>query len=251
LALLRALVRLRDVEELPLLDSLNRLASDSCRQPIQLRFVPALAHSAALYETRIHALNEIETREILHDLLNALAWLAFPAAKAAVNRVHVRELVAQALPQGRGTARDGATLFDESGLILLTDDHALTTDLASVSWQDLFVGGRARFIQHCRVVVIGHALAEKLIRPYKALTGHALILEVQTQALEAEPSVQLGLADARAAECIEQADFGPRCLVPIPVLGVPGWWAPNENAEFYADAMVFRTRGRAKRPRPK
>lgn len=26
----------------------------------------------------------------------------------------------------------------------------------------------------------------------------------------------------------------------LPVLGVPGWWAGNENPGFYADASVFR-----------
>jgi len=26
----------------------------------------------------------------------------------------------------------------------------------------------------------------------------------------------------------------------LPVLGVPGWWAANENPAFYDDASVFR-----------
>ena len=26
----------------------------------------------------------------------------------------------------------------------------------------------------------------------------------------------------------------------LPVLGVPGWWAANENPDFYADTSVFR-----------
>ena len=26
----------------------------------------------------------------------------------------------------------------------------------------------------------------------------------------------------------------------LPVLGVPGWWAANEDPAFYADASVFR-----------
>lgn len=28
---------------------------------------------------------------------------------------------------------------------------------------------------------------------------------------------------------------------PLPVLGVPGWWAENENFCFYDDSLVFRS----------
>jgi hypothetical protein len=29
-------------------------------------------------------------------------------------------------------------------------------------------------------------------------------------------------------------------FLPLPVLGIPGWWAPNENPGFYDDTQVFR-----------
>jgi hypothetical protein len=29
-------------------------------------------------------------------------------------------------------------------------------------------------------------------------------------------------------------------FAPLPVLGVPHWWAANEDPMFYADAQVFR-----------
>jgi hypothetical protein len=29
-------------------------------------------------------------------------------------------------------------------------------------------------------------------------------------------------------------------FLPLPVLGVPGWWAANEDAAFYRDEAVFR-----------
>jgi len=39
--------------------------------------------------------------------------------------------------------------------------------------------------------------------------------------------------------------------VPLPVLGVPGWWAGNEAPDFYADAQVFRpARPAAESPAP-
>jgi hypothetical protein len=30
-------------------------------------------------------------------------------------------------------------------------------------------------------------------------------------------------------------------FMPLPVLGVPGWWSANENPDFYTDKTVFRT----------
>jgi hypothetical protein len=29
-------------------------------------------------------------------------------------------------------------------------------------------------------------------------------------------------------------------FTPLPVLGIPGWWAENENFSFYDDSLVFR-----------
>ena len=37
-----------------------------------------------------------------------------------------------------------------------------------------------------------------------------------------------------------QPVLSPRLLLPLPVLGIPGWWPANENPGFYADTAVFR-----------
>jgi hypothetical protein len=29
-------------------------------------------------------------------------------------------------------------------------------------------------------------------------------------------------------------------FLPLPVLGVPGWWPDNESPDFYEDVAVFR-----------
>ena len=34
--------------------------------------------------------------------------------------------------------------------------------------------------------------------------------------------------------------LGPAELAPLPVLGVPGWWAANEAASFYDNRDYFR-----------
>jgi cytochrome P450 len=36
--------------------------------------------------------------------------------------------------------------------------------------------------------------------------------------------------------------------MPLPVLGIPGWWPANRDPSFYADAQVFRP-GRSERTR--
>ena len=39
---------------------------------------------------------------------------------------------------------------------------------------------------------------------------------------------------------ITAASWSAKPFLPLPVLGVPGWWPANENPGFYDDADVFR-----------
>ena len=72
------------------------------------------------YEERIFRTGEVATRPgSWHDLFNALAWLAFPRAKAALNRLHHDELARRGDGPARGTVRDVATLFDRNRIASL------------------------------------------------------------------------------------------------------------------------------------
>jgi hypothetical protein len=231
--------------QLPLLGALDRLAQRRRQGMTSLRFVEPSAARAADYERRIQERGEIETRPNSHDLFNALSWLSYPASKAAINRVHLRELAARDAQGGqgaRGRARDAATLLDENGLIILTDSRELACALSEASWEDLFVTKRAAFCEHCECLTIGHGLAEKLWRPYKALTAHALLVRVSSADLAGSLPTRVRVSDALAARRITAGDFSPGELVPIPVLGLPGWWPANEHSGFYRDAAVFRPR---------
>ena len=73
---------------------------------------------AAAYEAHIAATGRVPTRENAHDLFNALAWLAFPLTKAALNARQAAELARDGVRGSRGPVRDAATLIDESGLLL-------------------------------------------------------------------------------------------------------------------------------------
>jgi hypothetical protein len=236
----RPLGRLLEVlcnDGVDLYDTLNQLARAAGLRPI--RFTPDCTHAAAEYEERIFHRQEVPTRKTLHDLFNALCWITFPLAKRAINGVHVRELAREGT-RGRGRARDAATLIDESGLILIADTPAIEALLAAARWEELFIERRLWFSRHSRPFVIGHGLCEKLLQPYKALTAHALVLTVPSDVLRAPMDLQREAADRAAAQAILEPALSPGRLVPIPVLGLPGWWASNDEAQFYADPAVFR-----------
>lgn len=200
------------------------------------------------YEIGIHARGEMPYRpRDWHDFFNALAWLAYPHSKAALNAAHCAALRREgADPHGRkpGTrsrARDALTLFDESGAIVATDDPALLEDLRAFRWKRLFSERRARACASLRVYVVGHALMEKALFPYIGMTAHALAIVVDRELVQAPAARQLERLDALAAAEIARLD-APQALTPLPVLGVPGWWRGNEAASFYDNETYFRPR---------
>lgn len=192
------------------------------------------------YERRIHRTGEVPTRANWHDLFNALAWLAYPRAKAALNAAHV---AAAAQESGaRGRRRDALTLFDESGVAVATSAPDLAVLLTGFRWKELFWRERGRVGREMRFFVFGHALAEKALSPFVGMTGHAIVLAVEPEFFEAAVPAQRAQVDAQLAQRFA-ADGGPatpRDLAPLPVLGVPGWWPPNGDAAFYDNERYFR-----------
>lgn len=179
------------------------------------------------YEHHIAASGRVPTRDNAHDLFNGLVWLRCPAFKAALNRAHV---TAPPAPAGRrGALRDALTLLDESGL-LLEAPPALAQALRDQDWATLFIALRALW-QQTRLLLVGHALLEKLQAPRKPLCARALLVD-----------------DVEAP--VLPATLSPAELPPLPVLGIPGWWAPNASREFYDDERVFRAKRLASAPAP-
>ena len=101
----------------------------------------------AQYEPRCYLKGEVPTRaNNWHDLLNALVWLTFPKAKAAINARHYRALTAEMSPatrSQRGAVRDTNTLLDESGVIVACADDELAELLRNFQWKELFWQRRA------------------------------------------------------------------------------------------------------------
>jgi hypothetical protein len=189
------------------------------------------------YEAGILASGAVPSRERnWHDLLNALTWLAFPHAKSGLNAEQCNEL-GQHRGSPRGARSDAATLFDESGLLLLARDGELAELLATRRWQEAFVARRQAW-QDVRVYAFGHAVLEKLLAPWPGITAKCLFLPVESLPEPGPPPpwLDLALADAWRDGRVRR----PADLFPLPVLGVPGWWPANADATFYQDIHVFR-----------
>ena len=186
------------------------------------RFVPQgdLAEGTA-YESHIARTGCVPTRDNAHDLFNGLVWLTFPALKGRLNALHAAQIARDGVGAQRGAMRDALTLFDENAA-LWQAPPVLVDALRQRDWTALFITHRALWSE-CRLTLIGHALLEKLLAPRKAMTAHVWPLH--------------GEVDAALPEELLRSHRG---WLPLPVLGVPDWWNPNEQIGFYDDAAVFR-----------
>lgn len=198
------------------------------------------------YEVRIHDTGEVPTRVgsgARHDLYNALAWLAWPRAKARLNALHAQALTGSESGSGsvRGPLRDATTLFDENAALWIGLDPELEARLRAFDWNGLFVAARERMVASVRVLAFGHALLEKLDAPFKAITAHAWPLRLPAGA-------PLAAVDAALADSLRPGRLGTRAFCPLPVLGVPGWCDGNRDPAFYNDPAVFRAGRRRVQP---
>ena len=251
LMVLRAAARHLAGDDWPALSRLQEViarAGICTASGLPLRLVLPAAGADVSYEQRLYVRGELEFRERnWHDLFNALVWLTFPRAKAALNARHHAALSAGKLG-GRGPVRDALTLFDESGVIVLSADAELLSMIREFRWKPLFWERRAAVNAGMDFLPFGHALCEKALTPYKGITGRALLLEVDRDFLELSLAERLTQIDRRLALHIAdpQALRQTHELAPLPVLGVPGWCSDNEQSAYYDDRDHFRP-GRTRR----
>jgi hypothetical protein len=207
---------------------LNALAK---ARGLSVRFsAPIETTSARAYEATIDATGAVPTRANAHDFFNAVQWLAFPRLKAAINAAHMRHLATES--GTRVVPRDVLTMLDESGVLVASRDESLLALLRTFQWHALFVTRRAEVIANMRFALIGHGLLEKALDPFVGLTGKAVLLQINDDQ---------SLDDAAARWVADDANLAStRHLAPLPLLGVPGWDARNEDARFYDNADYFR-----------
>ncbi|MSQ71825.1 MAG: DUF3025 domain-containing protein [Betaproteobacteria bacterium] len=248
---LAAPLRLCPPGRFPDLAELNAMTTPAMQSGggVPIRFAPPQLRTrelASQYEVRVYRDGAIPTRENeWHDLFNALVWLRFPRTKAALNRRHFEELTAQpsaAKNAARGPVRDCLTLFDEGGVIVACADPHLARMLQGFRWKELFWESRDQVCRAMRFFVFGHSIHEKALEPYVGLTAKAVLVPVAATLLDAPGDALLPVLDEAAAQWLLQSDnlHTTLDLMPLPIMGVPGWHGGNEHAAFYDDARVFR-----------
>ena len=182
------------------------------------------------YERYIFQTGNCPTRDNLHDFFNGLCWLHFPQTKTRLNQLQAAQIEAHGIRDVRGAVRDALTVFDENAAFMYAPD-ALWDALVAKDWQKLF--GELRPLWHeAHLVLFGHALLEKLTAPRKAITAHVYRVHPASNSIND--------LDAWVAQDISAERLAAKPFAHLPVLGVPGWWAANEDASFYADEAVFR-----------
>ena len=215
--------------------SLNRLAAAAnvCNSNSQrITFCEAEATTEEAYETYIARTGCVPTRANLHDFFNALIFLRFPSAKAQLNRLQSASIARDGVRAVRGPVRDAATLIDENAVLVVTDRPDIVESLRGHDWSGLFQHRRSAWAGGVSVFAFGHALLHKLQRPYKGITAHALHIALA-------PGSSLDEIDRCMAAGLDER-LTPHDLMPLPVLGIPGWCAQNEKPDFYSDPVVFR-----------
>lgn len=194
------------------------------------------------YEEFISATGNVPTRDNLHDFFNALVWLSFPKIKVQLNAIQAAEIEragGRTLSNGtRGKTRDAATLFDENAALLVVRDTNWIEAFRVHRWQEVFIERREAFERDCEVWLFGHALMEKLVTPYKAITAHAWPLTVENAFFDWSMHGKRCWLDETISRQLENG-LMPSDFTPLPVLGVPHWF-DGQSDGFYADSAVFR-----------
>ena len=230
--------------DFPPCSQLNTLLADGLSsgggQPI--RFVESGQLDDDNYEHRIYTTGQVSTRQhSWHDLFNALVWMRFPLIKTAMNCLHY-QAGAKVNRGSRGQLRDALTLFDECGVIVFSDRLELLRALAERRWSAAFLSDD--FSASVLLSICGHAMLEKYLSPYKAMTAKALLVLVNSDFMELPRQEMLNHLDREISKQMlsGQTLTKPAALSPLPLAGVPGWWPHGDQGSnmFYDDQQVFR-----------
>lgn len=227
-------VAARVVAGMPCHEALNLQIDAAGGAGAPVRFVPQSdLPTGVAYEKYIFDNGKCPTREGLHDFFNGLCWLHFPATKKRLNELQAEQIEQDGVGQLRGAVRDALTVFDENAVFLQAPD-VLWDALVAKDWHTLFVSQRPMWAD-AHLAIFGHALLEKLVMPRKPITAHVYRVHGAQPATASMASLDAWVAADLSADKLARKPFAH-----LPVLGLPGWWPANENADFYGDTNVFR-----------
>lgn len=234
-------------------DDLNKLCALQNLQMLTrsgktVRFAPQIPGKDVVeqrYESGIYLTGAIPTRtQNWHDFFNALVWQIFPQAKSVLNQLHYQAQLVELSNQVRNRCklRDAATLFDESGVIVVCSQAALIQLIKDFEWKELFWWQRKTVLLSMRFFVFGHGLYEKALNPYAGMTGKAVIFNVPETFFAQDLPAQLCAIDTMLELYLLQSLSSTSDLVPVPLLGYPGWIGDNDSEVYYENKQYFRDR---------
>ena len=232
--LVRRLPALQALWSEPTLSQLNQLAQASA---CPVSFCENHPESAQDYERFVFENAQVPTRiETWHDRLNIAMWLLWPETKLALNRAHIHDLSRSVSTGTRSRRRDALTLIDECALVLVSPDPSWSELNRNHRWKEMFWHRRNAWLNGVTPLVLGHGLAEQLLKPHLGLTAKAIHFQTERHATSSE--VQQ-VADRWLASRIEVDFVDPKPLCPLPVLGIPNWHE-TQSIEFYENESYFR-----------
>ena len=215
-----------------------------CPLPPGLRCVLDLQPDA-YYESHIAATGQVPTRaRNWHDLFNALAWLAWPRLKTALNARHQAAIAAGEAK--RRPIRDSATLLDECGLLMPYAERALAEAVDGMRWGELWQDRRADWGRLIDAYPLGHALPEMLLAPFIGLTGKSLAAAGRRQLFTLPFPTRLARLDALAAERLSTLDR-PSRLAPCPCWASPAGTLARRTPGFTPMQIIFDPAGARRR----
>jgi len=188
------------------------------------------------YESRIYLKDELQTRtENWHDFFNAMIWLSFSDTKKILNKLHYQASNTRKTGTNRSPLENAIALFDECGLIIISDKKNYLNLIKNHQWSELFYDHKDNFNDHIKCVTFGHAMYEKALKPYIGMTAHAILI-YSDELL----SKDLTYIDNAVANMWENNEIKTtRDLQPVPILGIPGWHH-SQNRAFYSNTGYFR-----------
>ncbi len=199
------------------------------------------------YEPQIYLQGALTTRtDNWHDFFNFLVWMTFPKTKALLNAQQYQALArrhAQHIPE-RTPLENKLAHFDECGMVVLSTDNNILTQLREHRWQQVFWQQSTELESSTRFIIFGHGLYEKCLHPYIGMTGKALFLTIEAEYLQLDNQQQLLRLDTRLTEELSRVneEHSQYRLYPLPLLGIPGWHYQHQDEAFYQNKDYFRAK---------
>lgn len=194
------------------------------------------------YEASIYLRGELRTRDNnWHDFFNLMMWYTFPNIKAVINKWQYKKLSARDIHAPRSHAENLLTQLDEGGIIIVSSNSHLINLIKHYDWKTLFWQHQSSLKTQMDFCLIGHAIYEKLLNPWVGISCPALLFEVPPSYFHLHIAKRAAYLDDLAATYLDNDTWHVYCpkLRSTPILGIPGWYAPNIEEAFYDNKKYF------------